>query len=138
MLTIRFARIGTRKKPFFRIIISEKSKDTQGQYLELLGHYNPRTKEVTLKTDRITYWLGLGATASNSVYNLLVNQKIVHADKKRRSVHISKKRAAKLEEAKKAAAPEAPAQVVEAPAQPEKDAVEAKQPPEGKPSEPAN
>jgi len=97
MLTIRFSRIGKKRKPFYRVIISEKSKDTKGNYLELLGHYNPHTKEATLKVDRIKHWLENGATASSSVFNLLVNQKIIDSEKKRKSVFISKKRLAKKE-----------------------------------------
>ena len=92
MLTIRFSRIGKRKKAFFRIIISEKQKDTQGTYLELLGNYDPHTKATVLKTDRIQYWLSKGATMSNSVHNLFINKEIVKGEKQK-SVAISKKRA---------------------------------------------
>src|SRR3989338_7217178 len=102
MLTIRFSRIGKRKKPFFRIIVSEKHKDTQGHYLELLGHYNPHTKEAVLKADRISHWLTMGATVSDTVYNLLVKHKIIQSDAKRKVVHISGKRKAKLTEQAKA------------------------------------
>jgi len=96
MLTIRFSRVGKKKKPQYRIVISEKSQDTQGHYLELLGHYNPHTKDATLKEERIKFWLERGATASNSVFNLLVTKKIIQSDKKRRSVTISAKRAEKM------------------------------------------
>jgi small subunit ribosomal protein S16 len=92
MLTIRFSRIGKKRKPFYRIIISEKQKDTKGKYLELLGHYNPHTKETVLKVDRIKHWIGVGAGMSDSIFNLLVNHKVVESDTKRRSVFISKKR----------------------------------------------
>jgi len=93
-----------------------------------LGHYDPRTKAKTLKADRIKYWLGLGATASNSVYNLLINNKIVTSDTKRHSVRISKKRAARMAEAKKseAAAVEAAAKSAEAPAPAAETPAEAK------------
>ncbi len=118
MLTIRFSRVGKRKKPFFRIIVSEKQKDTQGHYLELLGHYNPHTKEAVLKADRISHWLTLGAGTSDTVYNLLLKHKIIQADAGRKVVHISTKRKAKLDEKKaekeKADQPAAPA--AEAPA----------------------
>lgn len=101
MLTIRFSRIGKRRKPFYRIIISEKQQDTQGHYLELLGHYNPHTKEATLKGDRITHWLGLGAATSDTVFNLLVKHKLITSDQKRRSVTISARRAEKIAQKKK-------------------------------------
>lgn len=101
MLTIRFSRIGKRKNPFYRIIISEKQRDTHDRYLELLGHYDPRTKEVSLKADRIVHWIGKGATTSNSVFNLLVKHKIIQSDTKRKSVAISKKRASAIAEKNK-------------------------------------
>lgn len=101
MLTIRFSRGGKKKKPFYRIIISEKHKDTQNKYLELLGHYNPHTKQAVFKTDRIRYWVQQGATVSNSVFNLLVSHDILESDTKRRSVFISVKRAKKLDDKKK-------------------------------------
>jgi ribosomal protein S16 len=96
MLTIRFSRIGKKKKPFYRLIISEKTKDTWGTYLEQLGHYDPQTKVAALKTDRIKYWLGVGAQTSNSVHNLLVKEAVIKDDKAK-SVFISKNRAAKIE-----------------------------------------
>ncbi|MEK7584475.1 MAG: 30S ribosomal protein S16 [Patescibacteria group bacterium] len=96
MLIIRFSRIGKKKKAFYRIIISEKSKDTHGTYLELLGHYNPHTKAVVLKKDRITYWLERGAMTSNSIFNLLVTQGVIKSETKRKSVFLSKKRKEKL------------------------------------------
>lgn len=99
MLTIRFARIGKRRQPFFRIIISEKGRDTKGTYLELLGHYDPRTKNATLKNDRIQHWLSKGAQTSASVFNLLLKHKLVDGDK-RRSVFVTTKRKASIEETK--------------------------------------
>ena len=100
MLTIRLQRIGKKKKPFYRVIISEKQKDTQGHYLELLGSYNPHTKVAQLKQDRITYWLGVGARMSNTVHNLFIREGVVTEKDKRQSVKISKKRRAKLDEKK--------------------------------------
>lgn len=119
MLTIRFSRIGKRKKPFFRVIVSEKQKDTQGHYLELLGHYNPHTKEAFLKADRISHWLTAGAGVSDTVYNLLVKHKIIESDAKRKVVHISGKRKAKL--AEKAKEKEAAAATATEPAVPAAD-----------------
>src|SRR5438093_1412452 len=96
MLTIRFSRIGKRKHPFYRIIISEKTKDTQATYHELLGHYNPHTKVASFKGDRIQHWVKMGATMSDSVYNLLLNHKVIDGDKKRSVVNISGRRKKEL------------------------------------------
>jgi len=77
MLAIRFAPMGTKKKRMFRLTISEKSRDVFGKVLEILGSYNPHTKVVQAKADRINYWLSKGAAMSPSVNNVLVKNKIV-------------------------------------------------------------
>lgn len=104
MLTIRFSRVGKKKQPSYRLLVSEKSKDPWGKYLEILGTYNPRStpSKIDLKADRIKHWLGKGAQTSDTVWNLLVDQKIVEGDK-RLKVKISKKRKEKIEKKKQAA-----------------------------------
>jgi small subunit ribosomal protein S16 len=99
MLTIRLSRIGKRKQPTYRVIISEKSKDPYGHYLELLGNYNPRTKALNVKADRIKYWISKGAQTSASVNNLLINAKIIEG-KKIKVVKISDTRKEKIAKAK--------------------------------------
>lgn len=97
MLMIRFQRIGKRKSPSYRLILSEKAKDTQGSNMENLGHYDPTQtpKLVSLKTDRILYWISKGAQPSASVNNLLINNGVI-TTKKQKSVSITQKRAKKL------------------------------------------
>jgi len=107
MLTIRFSRKGKKKKPFYRLIISEKTKDTQSSYLELLGSYDPTTKKAVLKSERISYWISKGAQTSASVFNLLIKEGVIKSDKKARSVSISKKRLVKQEAAEKSKQAEA-------------------------------
>lgn len=84
MLVIRFALKGKNKEPLFRIIISEKTKDTQGDYLEVLGSYNPKTKETKLNGERVKYWISKGATLSDTVNNLLITNKIITGEKRRK------------------------------------------------------
>lgn len=107
MLMIRFQRIGRTKAPSYRLIVSEKTKDTQAGTLEPLGIYDPTKspKVVELKEDRIKHWLSVGAQPSESVRNLLIAQGILSGDKAK-SVKISQKRQGKISE-KKAAAEEA-------------------------------
>jgi small subunit ribosomal protein S16 len=81
MLTIRLSRFGKKKHPIYRVIISEKQKDTVGDYLELLGHYDPHTNKAELKADRIKYWIDKGAQTSGTVHNLLVGEKIITGEK---------------------------------------------------------
>lgn len=99
MLTIRLSRTGKRKQPYYRLIVSEKSKDPWGRYLELLGNYNPRSKQANFKKERIEYWLSQGAQTSPTVKNLLINLEII-SGKKTSPVNISKRRAAKLAKTK--------------------------------------
>ena len=83
MLSIRFSRIGKKKQPSYRIIILEKRKDPWDIYSEDLGYYNPKTKSKSLKKERIKYWLTKGAKPSDTVYNLLVDEKIITTPKVR-------------------------------------------------------
>lgn len=91
MLAIKFSRKGKKNQPFFRIIVLEKSKDPWGDFLEDLGHYNPLTKQCSLKEERIKYWLEHGAQPTGSVHNLLVNKGIIKGKK----VKVTKKRVSK-------------------------------------------
>lgn len=67
MLKIRLMRIGTKKRPFYRVVAVDERLKRTGGYLELLGTYNPLTqpKEIKLKQDRVDYWLKQGAQPSD-------------------------------------------------------------------------
>ena len=102
MLAIKLSRIGKKHRPHFRIIVLEKSKDPWGDFKENLGSYNPRTKELVIKADRVKHWIDQGAQPTNTVHNILVAQGIVDGEKRRVS-RISKKRQVKLDEKAKEA-----------------------------------
>jgi len=104
MLKIRLARVGKKHQPFYRIAVFESHKDPFGDYIERLGHYNPRTKEIKLNAERIKYWIEHGAQTSDTIHNLLVEQKVIEG-KKLRVSKISKKRIQKMAEKKKGAKP---------------------------------
>ena len=116
MLTIRLSRVGKTKNPTYRFIISEKARDTKGTYLELLGNYNPNDKEnkITIKADRVQYWISKGAQMSNTVNNLFLKNGVITGTKKK-SVFLSEDRKKKMAEAKKASEPKAEAPKAEAP-----------------------
>ena len=78
MVTIRLARIGKKKRPFYRVVVTEKTRPRNGRFVEIVGTYDPRKKpaEVKLNADRIKYWLGCGAQPSDTVRSFLRNQKI--------------------------------------------------------------
>lgn len=105
MLAIRLQRMGKKKVPTYRLIVSPKTQDTHDVYTELLGTYNPHAKENQFqpKADRVLYWISQGAQTSDTVHNLLVTAGIIKGDKKK-SVFLSKKRHAKVDEKKSAAA----------------------------------
>lgn len=97
MLAIKLSRFGKKKMPTYRIVVLEHTKDPWGDYLEKLGHYNPRDKKIELNTERIKYWLTCGAKPSNTVYNILVSHGLIDAKKKNVS-GITKKRQTKMDE----------------------------------------
>jgi len=73
VLAIRLSRQGTKKKPFYRVVLLEKSAARNGRSLELLGTYNPvpNPAMIELNTERIAYWVARGAQVSSTIDNLL-------------------------------------------------------------------
>lgn len=78
---IRLTRKGTKKKPFYRIVAADIESPRDGKFLELLGTYNPMTEPaaITLKEDRIQYWLEEGAKPSTTVQSILKQQGVAQA-----------------------------------------------------------
>ncbi len=81
MLTIRLARIGKKKKPFYRVVVIESSKPRNGRVVELVGTYDPldplkKPAEIKLNAERVKYWLGTGAQPSDTVRSFIRLQKI--------------------------------------------------------------
>ncbi len=82
MLAIRFFRTGRKNQPSFKIVVTDKKNPPRGgRFVEEVGFWNPLTKEKVLKSERIKYWLSVGAKPSESVYNLLVEEKIIQGEK---------------------------------------------------------
>ena len=73
MLTIRLARFGARKQPYYRVVVIEKELPRNGRPVEVVGTYNPRTNpaSVDLKRERIEYWVSKGAQMSDRVSKLV-------------------------------------------------------------------
>ncbi len=78
MLAIRLARMGKKKKPFYRVVVTEKTRPRGGRFVEVVGTYDPMKKpaEVKLNAERIHYWIGCGAQPSDTVRSFLRKQKI--------------------------------------------------------------
>ena len=79
MVVIRLARAGAKKSPFYHVVVADSRKARGGRFIERLGFYNPmaRGSETTLQLnqERITYWVGCGATPSDRVTLLLKTAK---------------------------------------------------------------
>jgi len=73
MLAIRMRRVGSKKKPYFRLVVTEAKTARESSFVENVGTYNPRTKPalVEINKERIAHWLARGAQPSDSVRTLL-------------------------------------------------------------------
>ena len=73
MLAIRLRRTGSKKRPFFRVVVTDSRTARDSSFVEVLGHYNPRTNPETLdlKRDRLDHWLKAGAKPSDTVRTLV-------------------------------------------------------------------
>lgn len=78
MVTIRLARGGSKKRPFYHLTVADSRKPRNGRYIERVGFFNPiaRGQEERLRVDnsRIEYWVGQGAQLSDRVAKLLKDQ----------------------------------------------------------------
>lgn len=79
MVRIRLRRVGLRNQPSYRIIAANSESPRDGKFLEILGHYNPRTEPYTLevKEDRVYHWISNGAQMSEAVERLFKNAGIL-------------------------------------------------------------
>jgi small subunit ribosomal protein S16 len=70
---IRLARMGTKKKPFYRLVAADSEAPRDGKFLEILGYYDPMKDPAVIKVheEKVNYWLGKGAVVSESARALL-------------------------------------------------------------------
>jgi small subunit ribosomal protein S16 len=73
LLRIRLSRVGKRKQPSYRIVVTDQRNPRAGAHKEIIGHYNPLTNPATLnmKEDRVIYWLQNGAQPSETAAKIL-------------------------------------------------------------------
>lgn len=138
MLAIKLARVGKKKQPSYRVVVTEKARDPWGRNNEIIGFYNPlaNPKEISFKEDRVKYWISQGAQPTDTVHNLLVNAGIIEgAKRKAHPTHkLSAEELAELEEKKKKEAEAAKAKeeaekaAAEAPAEEAKEEAPAEEP----------
>lgn len=107
MLKIRLQRTGKKNQPFFRIVVTDKNNPPRGgRAVEILGFFNPKTKEKKINSERAKYWLSVGAQASDRVHNMLVGEGIIKAEKKPVHAKPKKKEEAETTEQKETPKPE--------------------------------
>ena len=78
-VSIRLKRFGTKKRPYYRVVVMDSREATKGAPLEEIGFYHPiesEDKQVEIKADRAAYWLENGAQPSNTVKGLFSRQGI--------------------------------------------------------------
>jgi small subunit ribosomal protein S16 len=73
MLAIRLRRAGSKKRPFFRVVVADSRAARDSSFVEILGHYNPRSKPAVVNVDkeRVEHWIKRGAKPSDSVRTLI-------------------------------------------------------------------
>jgi len=72
VVKIRLARLGRKKRPFYRIVVTDSRRRRDSGWIESIGYYNPLTEPKTVKIDmdRLNYWLGVGAQMTERVSKL--------------------------------------------------------------------
>jgi small subunit ribosomal protein S16 len=73
MVKIRLRRTGAKKQPHYRVVVTDSRSPRDGKFIEIIGHYNPRTEPPTVEIDaeRALYWLSVGAQPSEAVKRML-------------------------------------------------------------------
>jgi small subunit ribosomal protein S16 len=104
MVAIRLRRAGSKKRPYFRVVVTDSRAARDSSFVEILGHYNPRTKPalVDVNKERVDYWIKQGARPSDTVRTLMAR-------------HLTVKPAAA--ETSPARTPDRPARTAEKPAE---------------------
>lgn len=79
MVTMRLSRIGSKKRPYYRIVIIDKRRARNGRFLEVVGQYNPIANPVQMEinAERAQYWLSKGALPSETVRSILRKKELV-------------------------------------------------------------
>ncbi len=75
MVAIRLRRAGSKKRPYFRVVVTDSRAARDSSFVEILGHYNPRSKPALVQVDkeRVDFWMKRGAQPSDSVRTLIKN-----------------------------------------------------------------
>jgi small subunit ribosomal protein S16 len=106
MLKMRLQRIGRKNSPSYRVVVTDsRNAVSRGRHVDLIGSYDPKLGRVQIDAEKATHWLKHGVQPSDTVYNMLVSQKIVEGKKK----NVLPKKSPIIDEAKLKAEAEAKA-----------------------------
>ena len=83
---LRLTRMGAKKRPTYRIVATDSRRPRDGQYIELIGTYNPKEETVKINEEVALKWLGTGAQPTDTVRNLFSKEGIMkkYADSKKK------------------------------------------------------
>ena len=103
MLMLRLQRIGRCNEPHYKIVVIEKIRGPKSQkYLDIVGSYNPKASQIIIDSEKATQWIANGVQPSDTVYNMLIDKRILKGQKKnvlpRKSPTKKKKVVEELEE----------------------------------------
>src|SRR6202161_3048137 len=124
MLTIRMARAGTKKRPFYHIVVADSRSPRDGRFIERLGYFNPllpkeKTERLRLDMEKVKAWMAKGAQPSDRVMRFLDAAGIMTRPKRNNPEKaVPRKERKAKEEAAKAAAAAAPKPPAASPAAP--------------------
>ena len=111
MLKIRLQRTGRTNDPSYRVVVTEHTNGPKsGRATEVLGFYNPKSKEKKLDEERIKHWISKGAQASGTMHNMLISAGIISGKK----INVLPKKTVPKKEEPVAEATPAPAPAAEA------------------------
>jgi small subunit ribosomal protein S16 len=73
VVVIRLRRAGSKKRPYFRVVVTDSRAARDSSFIEILGHYNPRSKPAVVQVDRerVDHWIKQGAQPSDTVRTLI-------------------------------------------------------------------
>ncbi|MDA0302674.1 MAG: 30S ribosomal protein S16, partial [Chloroflexi bacterium] len=79
MLRIRLRRTGQKHQPSYRLVVADQNARRDGDFVEIVGHYNPRSEptEIVVNQERVKYWLGVGAQPSDTVHRILHKEGLI-------------------------------------------------------------
>lgn len=82
MVVIRLRRMGTKNRPYYRIVVADKRSPRDGRFIEQIGTYNPHKEsfeKVTLDGERVGYWLSQGAVPSEKVRSFFKQLELIQS-----------------------------------------------------------